>query len=150
MPTPRDFVRRAALLGLAAALILGAGCGRKKVSAHTQPSRVTQWKCNAQNGMGIPKGIVVEEQGNRVRARLCDLKPGSRFEIASVLSYGTHFPDRKAIIFPLGMPESASVEEWVQAGGPHLSVSFDSHASRLTGDLASSGGNQSFQFTRHE
>src|SRR5687767_10476672 len=107
-----DFVCAAGLLGLVAALVLGAGCGRKEVSARTQPPRVTQWKSRTQNEMGIPKGIVVEEHGGVVRARLCELKPGGRFEITTVLSYGAHFPERKALIFPLGMPESATVEEW--------------------------------------
>jgi hypothetical protein len=150
MPTPPDLVRTAALVGLAAGLISGAGCGQKDVAARTQPPRVSQWKCRVQNNIGIPKGIVVEEKGGLVRARFCDLKPGNRFEIASTLSHGTHFPDRKAIIFPLGMPESASLEQWVQAGGPHLRVAFDSHASRLTGDLTSSAGDQSFEFVRYE
>ena len=131
-----------------ALVLIATGCGKKEVAARTQPPKVTQWKCQVQSDTSIPKGIVVEEQGRIVRARLCDLKPGTRFEIASTLSYGTHFPERRAIIFPLGMPESANVEEWVQAGGPHLRVAFDSHASRLTGELTSSGGNQSFQFTR--
>src|SRR5688572_21119554 len=114
MPTPRNLVRTAALLGLAAAMVLiGPGCGRKEVSARTQPPKVSKWKCHTENG--VPKAIVVEEQGTTVRARLCDLKPGSRFEIESTLAHGTHFPERKAIIFPLGMPESAIVEQWLQA-----------------------------------
>jgi hypothetical protein len=146
MPAPRHLVRTAALLGLAAALILAVGCGRKEVAARTQPARVSKWMCQAENG--IPKGIIVEEQGNAVRARLCDLNPGTRFEIAATLSYGTLFPDRKAIIFPLGMPDSVSVEQWIQAGGPHLRVPFDPHASRLIGAATSSAGDQSFEFTR--
>jgi hypothetical protein len=150
MPMPRNLGRTAGFLGLAAALLLAAGCGRKEVSARTQGPKITQWKCRVQNDIAIPKGIVVEEQAGRIRARFCDLKPGPGFEIASTLSYGTHFADRNAIIFPLGMPESANVQEWIQAGGPHLTVSFDSHAARLIGYQTSSAGDQSFEFTRSQ
>jgi hypothetical protein len=149
MPTATNLVRTAGFLGLAAVIaLIPAACGRKEVAARTQPPKVSKWRCHVQNG--IPKGVVVEEQGGIVRAQFCDLKPGARFEIHSTLAHGTHFPERNTIVFPLGMPGSANLEQWLQSGGTHLSVSFfDSNSSRLIGVLASSSGEQSFLFVRH-
>lgn len=140
----------AAFSGLAVAILLsGSGCERKQIAARAQPPTVLKWKHHPQSVMGIPKGIVVEQRGNELRARLCDLKPGGQFTIDATLSDGVYLPARKAIIFPLGMPATMNVEQWVQAGGPHMSVPFDLHSSQLHANLASSGVNQSFHFTRY-
>jgi len=149
MRTAGNLTRAVGLLGLVL-VFMAVGCGRKEVSARVQPPRVIKWKYAPENAMGIPKGIVVEHQGDEIRARFCDLKPGNGFVVDSTLSHGTYLPARKAIIFPLGMPDAASVEQWLQVGGPHLSVPFDPKASRLSADLMSSGANQSFQFARYQ
>lgn len=127
------------------------GCGRKEVSARTQSRLVgvTKWKYSPAGSLGVPKGIVVEQHGEDIRARFCALKPGPEFTIDAVLASGTYLPARKALIFPLGMPEATSVEDWLALGGPHLRVPFEPKASRLIGELSSAGANESFQFTRY-
>jgi hypothetical protein len=150
MQTARKFLRSATFCGLAVAILfVVAGCERKKVAARAQPTTVLKWKHTPQNTLGIPKGIVVEQHGDHIHARLCDLDPSDGFVIDSILSHGAYLPDQKAIIFPLGMPDSANVEHWLMANGPHMSVPFDPQAKQLHGNLSSSGASQSFQFARY-
>jgi hypothetical protein len=149
MRTAKNLSRVAGLLGLALVFI-AVGCGRKEVSARVQPAKVIKWKHLPEDGAGIPKGIVVEHHGDEIRARFCDLRPGKGFAIDSTLSHGTYLADRKMIVFPLGMPDAVSLEQWLEVGGPHLSVPFDPRTPDIAAELHSSGASQSFQFARYQ
>src|SRR6058998_2736785 len=107
------------IAAFAIAALVCCGCG-PKVSARAEQKTVTKWKYQPRSAIGIPKGLVVEQQGGQITARFCDLKNANGFEIESTLSYGRYSAERNAIIFPLGMPPSTPVQQWLQAGGAHL------------------------------
>jgi hypothetical protein len=125
--------------------LLAAGCG-PKVSARAEQKTVTKWKYQPGNSVGIPKGLIVEEQGDRVTAILCDLKPSTGFDVDRPLAHGQYVAKANAIIIPLGMPASSTLEQWLQLGGAHFAVPFDPRASRLVGTLAGGGTSQSYEF----
>lgn len=125
--------------------LLLAGCG-PKVSARAEQKTVTKWKYQPGNSVGIPKGLIVEQQGDHVTAILCDLKSTAGFDVDTPLAHGQYVAKANAIIIPLGMPASTSLEQWLQRGGAHFAVPFDARASRLIGTLTGGGTSQSYEF----
>jgi len=137
--------RTGGLIACAIVVAVCCGCG-PKVSARVEQTTVTKWKYQPKSAAGIPKGLIVEQKGDQITARFCDLKAGDGFEVDTTLARGRYIAQRNAIIFPLGMPDSTSLEQWLQFGGPHLAVPFDSKSPRLVGTLAASGTSQSYEF----
>ncbi len=126
-----------------------SSCG-PKVSARVEQKTVTKWKYQPKSSVGIPKGLIVEQQGDRVTATFYDLKPVEGFEVEAPLARGQYVAKVNAIIIPLGMPISTSLEQWLQAGGPHLAIPFHAGAPRLIGTLAASGTSQSYEFVAYQ
>jgi hypothetical protein len=149
MSMAQDKWRAGALMACIVVAFACPGCG-PKVSARVEHKTVTKWKYQPKSSVGIPKGLIVEEQGDRVTATFCDLKPTEGFEVQAPLAHGQYVANVNAIIIPLGMPVSATLEQWLQLGGPHLAVPFDARAPRLIGTLAASGTSQSFEFVAYQ
>jgi len=137
--------RAGGLIACAIVVAVCSGCG-PKVSARVEQTTVTKWKYQPKSAAGIPKGLIVEQNGEQITARFCDLKAGDGFEVETTLAHGRYIAQRNAIVFPLGMPDSTPLEQWLQFGGPHLAVPFDAKSPRLVGTLAGSGASQSYEF----
>jgi len=140
--------RAGGLIACAIVIATCCGCG-PKVSARVEQTTVTKWKYQPKSAAGIPKGLIVEQKGEQITARFCDLKAGDGFEVETTLARGRYIAQRNALVFPLGMPDSTSLEQWLQIGGPHLAVPFDPKSARLVATLAASGTSQSYEFVPH-
>jgi hypothetical protein len=141
----RHGVSLAAAMLAVAGILTSPGCG-EPVSARTQSRTVTQWKHAPGRELGISRGLVIEQRGEVITARFCHLQSGPGFAVHSTIAQGKYLPDRKAMVFPLGMPQSTTAEEWIRGGGAHLMVPFRPNQSRLTGTLVGTGSTQTLEF----
>ena len=129
---------------LLAVVVLLSACGQsgdEAVKARAvAPKKVTKWKYQPKSAVGIPKGLVVETEGDTVTAAaIYDLKDGLGFVIDSKLSGGQFLVKQGLIVLPLGMPPSITVADWLSNNGPHWEVSFNPAATNLMVKLKSPG-----------
>lgn len=146
------------ILAVAVGLLLG-GCGKSdetQVSAREKrvlpppPSKieVSRWKqADAKDGS---YGMVIEQDGTNITANLYTLQQGEGLVIRERAAQGKFFPEQKAFVFPLYNPPTIAAHQWVQDGGPHIVVPWNSQESRLVGTLKQPGQSNTYNFVKLE
>ncbi|MEY2408115.1 MAG: hypothetical protein QOF48_785 [Verrucomicrobiota bacterium] len=151
-------MKKALLLLSVCAMALVGACDRgpdkasareRRLDAKPPPKiEVTRWKQTGTDGRLY--GIIIEQEGSRVSANLYALEEGEGLVIRQKESQGKYFPEKKAIIFPLYNPAAVTPEKWIADGGPHIIVSWEPGAARLTGTLKDPSRTNEYAFTRLE
>jgi hypothetical protein len=84
-----------------------AGCGPGG-SAKESPAKVTsRWKYTPKPVVGniaiaSPKGIVIEQTGDRIEAGFFVLKEGDGFNVEKKVSQGKYYADKQKLVLPIG------------------------------------------------
>jgi len=121
----------ACLIGILALAFLATGCSDSRTSESATPKQVVKFRSYPKSAVGIPKGLVVEKQGAAVTATLYDLKDGNGFVIDSQLATGRYWPDKNAIILPIGLTPLISAEDWIAQDGPRMEIPIGQSATNL-------------------
>ena len=131
----------ALVLGLG---VVSLGCGKagnSEITAQASiPKTVSKWKYHPQSIVGIPKGLVLETQGEKVTgATIYDLKGDTGFVIDSKVSTGAFALKQGRLILPVAMPGGFNIDEWVAAGGLCFEIPYSPSATNLVARLRAPG-----------
>ena len=113
-------------LVIVVAAVLLAGCGEagnQTVEAR-QADVITRWKYHPQSIVGTPKGIILEQAGDRVEASFVYLKDGDGFVVDRKISQGKYYPAKKLLVLPPGPVTSDEVDQLVQMNVPRVEIAF--------------------------
>jgi hypothetical protein len=120
---------------LATAFIL-TSCGSSSdpsVSARENEAakRTTRWKWDAQSVVASSKGIIIQQAGNAVEAKLVYLKDAPGFIIDRTISHGFYFPAERKLIFPPTIMNQMEFDTCLQLDVGRVEVSFTPEANVL-------------------
>lgn len=126
-------MKKKSLLVLSAVAVLMAGCGPSKQSGSTMQESAkvtTRWKSTPES-IVEPKGLIIEQTGDKVEASFFHLKEGDGFVVESKISQGKYFPEKKEIVLPPAQMGPDRIDQLIAMDGGRVVVSFTPEAPSL-------------------
>jgi len=132
-------LRSPAVILWASLSFLVAGCGGSGDTKQPIPKVTTRWKYVPKSIAGIPQGIIIEQEGDKVESTYCDLKDGDGFVVARTVSHGKYFPDKHQIVLPPGPLAPNEIDMAIKMDVPRVVVQFDPKADTLKAKWSGQG-----------
>lgn len=116
------------------------GCGKSQSSQvnarASEPKQVAKWKYTPTSIVGVPRGLVIETQGDTIlSATMYDLKDGPGFELEKAVSSGHLLNQQGKLLLAIAKPVTVSVENWIASGGIYWEVLYSRAATNLVARL---------------
>ena len=133
-----------------------AGCG-PSAGSKEQPAKVTtRWKWTPKPVVGNiaiadPKGIIIEQTGDKVEASFFVLKEGEGFVVSKKVSQGKYFADKQKIVLPIGLINPNEFDQYLALDIYRIEVSlkdFNPKMSVLKAKWVGNGPQQEVEFVR--